>query len=154
MKIIEYTDKYISSVKDIASRLHPKWFDVNALHNIPNDIKFNKTFLASKNDEVVGFLVCSSKESNVTITWIGVDPDSHNQGIGKALVEYLIEYAKSCGIKTINAGTVVEQTPADGSYDLTIGFYKHMGFSIISQSELKDQDGFRYRMGVFTKNIS
>ncbi len=153
MNIREYQNSDGKIIQAIIQKLHPKWFDANAVRNIPIDINFNKTFVAEFDQVVKGFLVCSSKESKLTIDWLGVDLDMHNKGLGKALVDHLISYAKPLGVKIIEVETVVEQTPADGSYDLTIGFYQHIGFVVSSQSKLRELDGFHYRMGVFRKEI-
>ncbi len=56
-----------------------------------------------------------------------VSNDSRGNGIGKRLVEYVIE------VLDVNYVDVNEQNPQ------AAGFYKHMGFEVFKRSELDEQ---------------
>jgi len=143
----------LSAIKSIASDLHPKWFDEFALKNIPIDAILGKTFIAEKNSEVLGFLILSSLEGKVWINWMGVEPTHHGQNIGTKLLIYAENLLEKLGVQELRVDTVVEQKPADGSYDQTINFYLKNGFLILKKRKQKTFEQFVYRRGILSKNI-
>ena len=145
----QYTD--LDEIKKIIKNLHPKWFDDNALNNIPIDIHFQKTFVATDNGNIVGFMCLRSQDGKPYIGWMGVNPVLHHKGIGKILMNKAEEEILKAGANMLRVETVVEQKPNDESYDNTVKFYETCGFMIETKSELKQFGKFVYRMGTMLK---
>ena len=64
---------------------------------------------------------------NQKIEMLFIDDDACGQGIGKLLINYVIG---NLDAKFVNVNEQNEQR---------VGFYKHMGFRVISRSEFDDQ---------------
>lgn len=78
--------------------------------------------VAKENNTLVGFGIVS--ESNLQyfydLTWVCVDPQHQNKGIGKQLVSKAVEFARH---KERNIAIITEQTK----------FYKNLGFDICNE---------------------
>lgn len=140
-------------ITQIINKLHPEWFDNNALKNIPIDMMLGKTYVAVENAIIQGFIVISSLEGMVWINWLGVDPEYHGQGIGTKLLKIAEEELKKIGVAELRVDTVIEQTPADGTYDKTIQFYLKNDFIIIEKKEQQRHKEFIYRRGILKKDL-
>ena len=151
MQIRGYRENDLCAVKQIVSSLHPKWFDDGAVKNIPFDINFQKTYLAEVDGEVAGFICIRSQDGKPFIGWLGVDIHDHRSGIGRALVLHVENLLIAVGATSLRVETVVEQEPLDGSYDLTVKFYKSCGFVLEHVGEPKTADGFIFSMGTMVK---
>lgn len=65
--------------------------------------------------------------ANVDIYWVGVRPDYHRKGLGKALFEAALARARELGCKTMTVETLSDKDP-DAGYAKTRAFYLSMGF--------------------------
>ncbi len=153
MSIRVFEQKDLSKIELIIAKLHPGWFDNNALRNIPIDIQLGTSFISEENSEIRGFIVVSSLDGTVWINWMGVDPQFHGNNIGSELLEYVVTFLKKIGVKELNVDTVIEQIPADGTYDRTIQFYLKKGFQIVERKELQKYKEFTYRRGTLRKYL-
>lgn len=143
----------LESIKKIAISLHPKWFDKNALINIPIDTLINKTLIAVNENKLVGFAVFSSQEGETKINWLGINPKFHRKGIGKQLLEKIIKHVEKIGTKRIIVETVVEQNPKDLSYDETLKFYLAQGFKLRKKYPKEHFQNYTFSKGILEKNI-
>ena len=115
------------AVLEIVKKLH-SWFDSVALtFEIPNDLKFHQGMVAEVNGKIVGFLTYSSFEGEVYVSWIGVDPDYHRQGIGRILMSELEKTLKEQGIDKLKVETLSANIKYE-PYEKTRAFYKKLGF--------------------------
>jgi len=153
MKVRGFRQKDLDGVNKIIENLHPKWFDDGALNNIPIDINFQKTFVATDNNNIIGFICLRSQDGKPYIGWMGVSPTFHNKGIGKLLIKRVQETVLQAGTNTLRVITVIEQKPTDESYDNTVKFYAACGFIIETKSEPKQSGEFIYRMGTMLKSL-
>ncbi|PIY80987.1 MAG: hypothetical protein COY80_00020 [Candidatus Pacebacteria bacterium CG_4_10_14_0_8_um_filter_42_14] len=153
MTIRNFSNEDMPYIQTIVDGLHPKWFDDGAVKNIPFDINFQKAYVADVDSKVVGFISIRSQDGKPYIGWLGVDIRSHRSGIGKALVAHVQDLLVAAGANTLRVETVVEQDPPDGSYDLTVKFYKSCGFAIEHVEERKTADGFKFSMGTMIKEL-
>jgi len=151
MEIRNFHPHDLSEIKRIVGSLHPKWFDDQAVINIPIDVPFQKTFVAIDNNQVVGFICIRSQDGMPYLGWVGVKVNLHNKGIGRALMQRAEDEILKAGAYSLRVETVVEQNPKDGSYDQTIKFYETCGFKVETKSELKQFEKFAYRMGTMLK---
>ena len=110
-------------------RALPDWFGIEqALMGYEAAINKLPTFLARAGDQTVGFL--SLKQHNpysAEIYVMGVLPDFHHAGIGRALVEIAQRYAKSLQIEYLQVKTLGPSNN-DAGYAQTRSFYAAMGF--------------------------
>jgi len=137
----------------IVKNLHPKWFDGNALRSIPIDVQLGRSFIVEENSEVMGFVVISSLEGFVWINWMGVHPEFQDNSFGTYLLKHVEKVLKKLGVKELRLDTVVEQSPADGSYDKTVRFYLKNGYKIIEKKEQQYFEEFTYKRGIMLKEL-
>ena len=149
MEIIEYTSKYLEDVRDLLTeleeylvsidkddldRVHPEYHENMALIDL-EEIKNNngKCYLAIENDKVIGLIMgiivkfdeydyldykCP-KEGE--ITELIVSNKVRGKGIGKALMEKMEEYFKSCDCEYILVDIFAYN-------DKAINFYNKMNY--------------------------
>jgi len=153
MIIRPFVTSDIGQINIITHSLHPKWFDKKALVNIPKDIQTAKTYVAEINNEVLGFISYYAQDGVARISWMGVKPDKHRLGIGRKLVETIEKELKEIGVTSLTVETVVKQEPFDGSYDLTMKFYRALGFSINKKYKKEQFEQFTFYMGMLKKKI-
>ncbi|MDZ8105577.1 MAG: GNAT family N-acetyltransferase [Nostoc sp. DedQUE12a] len=108
----------------------PDWFGIESgIVEYCHHINKLPLFAAvTQTDVVIGFL--SFKEHNEftgEIYVMGVVPEYHHQGIGKALVECSVEYCRNRGLEFLQVKTL---GPSSHNYffDRTRKFYLHVGF--------------------------
>jgi ribosomal protein S18 acetylase RimI-like enzyme len=143
----------LASIKRIAKALHPEWFTKEALQNIPRDIQFARCFVIEKNGTIVGFISVHSHDGNPMIGWLGVDPQSRREGIGKLLLEKVESELKKFGYKDLRVETVGECTPIYEPYAETLKFYESMGFEMEKRGRLKNDMGYKWRYSTLKKEL-
>jgi ribosomal protein S18 acetylase RimI-like enzyme len=153
MEVREFYSGDLEGIKKIFQDLHPKWFDDQAMINIPIDVKLQKTYVADNDKTIVGFICLRSQDGKPYIGWMGVSPSLHNRGIGKKLLNQAEKELLEAGANTLRVETVVEQNPNDESYNNTVKFYEACGFKVESMSEPKQFEKFVYRMGTMLKEL-
>lgn len=124
--VIKRTTDSEAAIK-IAEKLHGSYFDEQGMKGIVRDTSEREFFGAFDNKQMVGFL--TSKEINpevIEITYLAMDPNYQDKGIGFKLVEESLkqldrEY-KVCEVKTL------AETRPDEGYERTRNFYKKLGF--------------------------
>jgi ribosomal protein S18 acetylase RimI-like enzyme len=128
MKYTRLVPDRIIDVLKLTGRLGA-WFDEHARTvSIPIDLKHQIAWVAIEGDSIVGFISGYVAEGRFNIGWIGVSPEFHKKGIGKALIDQAKEYAKNAGINelaTYTLGPDVDYPP----YELTRKFYQKIGFT-------------------------
>ncbi len=91
--------------------------------NLNEYLKAVELFCVRDAEQIHGFLGLSSDK----IEMLFLRPDVRGKGIGKTLVQFAIRE------KDIRKVDVNEQNPK------AVGFYKHMGFEVVSRSSLDPQ---------------
>lgn len=85
-------------------------------------------YVAKINDEIVGICVLNSlgdrEDSCIELFNIAVSPEAQGQGVGKALLQFVIELAQKRGISSIELGT--------GTFGYQLAFYQRVGFRVDS----------------------
>jgi ribosomal-protein-alanine N-acetyltransferase len=97
---------------------HPYPFSVflNFLLKEPNGF-----LIAKMNDQIVGYVIGVTEKNIGTIVSIAVKKDYRRKGIGKKLLDYIIEYFKLKNISIINLQVRIDNYEA-------ISFYENNGF--------------------------
>jgi len=110
-------------------RLLPDWFGIEAaILTYEREIDHLSTFLAKEGGNILGFL--SMKQhfpASAEIYIMGVRPEAHRRGIGRALVTAAEAHARELGIEYMQVKTLAPSCPDDG-YARTRTFYEAMGF--------------------------
>jgi ribosomal protein S18 acetylase RimI-like enzyme len=123
-------------VMKVAKSLNPGWFDDYAIsHEIPLDLKLHRGYIALQNNKVVGFITFSSEDGDIKITWLGVDLESHRNGIGGLLLKELEKLARDLGVRKIEVETLSEREEWE-PYNRTRAFYIKNDFVFVSDRQI------------------
>ena len=94
------------------------------------------TMVARASRRAIGFVTLKSHgPDTVEILVMGVRPDWHGGGVGRALIEAAAERARSDGARYLSVKTLGPSHPAE-SYHATRAFYRTVGF--VALEELPD----------------
>ena len=95
---------------------------INNHRNPPRNLTPRFFIIAKDNTKIIGFGIVS--ESNLQyfydLTWVCVDPEYRNQGIGKQIVAKALEFARQ---KDREIAIITERTK----------FYENLGFDICNE---------------------
>ena len=127
----------LSAICDPILRALPAWFGLErAVQQYIHDIEIMPTILASVNGQTLGFLTLKIHNPHAAeIHVMGVRPEAHHQGIGRAMLERAEGYLRHQGIEYFQVKTLSAVHP-DTGYAKTRAFYQAMGFR--SLEELPD----------------
>lgn len=93
MKIINYKSKYKDDIKRLESQ---QWGEGSDSDEILNDLDKYKIKLAKDNNSIIGVMVWHITETNSCfLDFIIIDPEYQRKGLGTALMNILIDYAKN-----------------------------------------------------------
>jgi GNAT superfamily N-acetyltransferase len=94
--------------------------------------------LVIKNDEPIGYASFSLKDVGEQVRYrlhkLYLQPDQHGKGLGKSLLNKIIEMILPSGAQSIELNV--------NKYNPTLGFYKKLGFSIISEEVIDIGQGY------------
>ncbi len=110
-------------------RALPDWFGVEeATRQYIADIDTLPTFLAELDGATVGFLTLKQHTPFAAeIHVVGVRPEAHHRGAGRALVELAEAYLRERGVEYLQVKTLSPAHP-DTGYARTRAFYAACGF--------------------------
>ncbi|MEM2178692.1 MAG: ribosomal protein S18-alanine N-acetyltransferase [Candidatus Methanomethylicaceae archaeon] len=98
-------------------------------------IKYSDGFLIAKiNDHIVGYIIGIIEKNIGTIVSIAVKKDYRKKGIGKKLLDSIIEYFKSRNVSLVNLQVRIDNYEA-------ISFYEKNGFKKIKVLKNYYSDG-------------
>lgn len=127
MKILLGSKEHIDSCLAIAKEL-PQYFTKEALRIMASDFHEQKLYIVIEEHDVVAF--CAMKQKNIhvaDILWMGVAPNRQGQGIGFALMNYILKELKSSETRLLAVKTLAEEIEYP-PYEITRNFYEKMGF--------------------------
>ena len=118
------------------------WFTKEALNNMKKDFSSHNLIVCKNETETVGFL-CYSKlnnksDKNMKILWMGVKKEFQRNGIGKRLLNFLVNEAEELGISSILAETLTDKDDYE-PYIPTRDFYYKNGFKKIGYKPAEKQ---------------
>jgi ribosomal protein S18 acetylase RimI-like enzyme len=124
-------------------RALPDWFGIEeATHHYIDEIDRLETFLATeKNRRALGFLSLKTHTPYAAEIYVmGVLPEAHGQGIGRALVQAGINHLRSQGIEYLQVKTLAPSRE-NNAYAATRTFYQAVGFRPLEEiSKIWDED--------------
>ena len=107
----------------------PEWFGIEeSIVRYSSEIGYLPTFLACNSERVTGFQ--SVKQHNpysAEVYVMGVKPEVHRRGMGRALMDRAHEWLRAQGIEYLQVKTL-GPTNSDPNYAKTRAFYMAMGF--------------------------
>jgi len=158
MRIRQIEEKDYEPILELADKLRTiydkkGWFTEEARKKfIPLDIRVQKGFVAEEDGKVVGFITYTTYDYNPIIGWIGVDPDYHRKGVGKALVERVENELKGIGAEMLSVETPTKEEGIGSSYEGTYKFYEAMGFEV-ERTRVIESEGIRTNMAILKKSL-
>lgn len=110
-------------------RCLPDWFGIEeAIVDYIRDINHLPTLLARDGEQVLGFLTVKQHNPySAEVYVMGVRPEAHKKGIGKALFLASAAWLREQGIEYLQVKTLGSTHP-DENYARTRAFYTAMGF--------------------------
>lgn len=128
--------------------LLPEWFgdaDSNLLYAKQAEILTG--YVARLEGDVRGMLLLKAHSPiSIEIYWLGVEPNCHRAGLGRALVDSACEAAKAEGVKFVFVSTL---HPSDSyePYRRTRQFYEAMGFRyVLEEQRPRERNSLGYYM--------
>ncbi len=131
-----------ATVCDPILRSLPEWFGIESANlQYIQDIEVMPTFLAFIEGKIMGFLTLKRhNEYSEEIHVMGVTPNVHRKGIGRALLSRTEEHLKRQRVEYIQVKTLSSRHP-DSNYALTRKFFLALGFRPLEEfTSLWDED--------------
>src|SRR4029077_4620439 len=121
------TDKGAVCAEILASL--PTWFGIPASNaEYKRDVELLPMFVAQDEDRVQGFIPLKQHTAHAfEINVLGVRPELHRKGLGRALVARAEWHARENGARLLTVKTLSSTHP-DPGYAKTRAFYEAMGF--------------------------
>ena len=138
-------------IKKLIHDLHPEWFTEDALENIPRDIQLERCLVAEADESVVGFVSFHSEDGMPMLGWLATDRGRRGTGVGRLLVDSVVNELQALGYKDVRVRTVGECDPIYQPYAETLAFYKSMDFEIEKKGRLRNDLGYRWRYSTLRK---
>ena len=115
-------------------RALPQWFGIEeAIVEYASAIEKLDTFLAIMNDEVIGFMSVKQHFDHAAELYVlGVLPQYHRQGIGRALFEKTESHCRSMGIQFLQVKTLSPNRESE-AYQRTRQRYMDWGFTPLEE---------------------
>lgn len=123
-----------SNITNLILRQLPQWFGIEqAIVEYVDKVKETIFYVAYNNDKPIGFISLKvNNEYTTEIYAMGILKEYHNKGIGKRLVEEVVNYSQEKRYKFLMVKTLGESHP-DKNYKNTREFYKKAGFYPIEE---------------------
>lgn len=152
ISILQATSKDIPIIQEIANITWPITYGdilseqqleymMNMMYSEESLLKQFKAkllfFLAQEGDIVLGFMSCENNYENNKVTRIHkiyILPEAQGKGVGKLLIDKVIELAKEnqSGFVSLNVN----------KFNKAIGFYQKIGFEIIGKEDIDIGKGY------------
>lgn len=129
IRIKESKNKDTSKSVIIAQELK-EWFTQEAIQNMKIDFLLNNVVTAIYKKKIVGFLCYNSRNGKVIILWMGIKRKYQHRGIGKLLLEWLVDKTKRLKGNSTQVETLTDKDPYI-PYQITRNFYYKYGFKKI-----------------------
>lgn len=115
-------------------RALPAWFGIEAaIQDYVRDVEAMPCWVARDGEDVVGFMALAAhRDWSREIHVMGVRPDQHGKGVGKALVAAAEAAARADGVRWLLVKTLGPSHPDEG-YARTRAFYLACGFEPLEE---------------------
>jgi ribosomal protein S18 acetylase RimI-like enzyme len=112
----------------------PHWFGIAASNQAYiRDVETMPMWAANDSGRLLGFLALGRPTPHVfEVHVMGVKPEQHRHGVGRALIDAAVAHAKAHGIRFLTVKTLSARD-SDAGYAKTRAFYTAMGFVPIDE---------------------
>jgi len=119
-----------AAVCEAIGRALPAWFGIEeGLQELRHAAETQPGFTVVEGGTTVGFITCIRHFPETwEITWLAVHPDHHRRGLGRRLVEAVVDRCREAGASTLLVKTLADSHPSP-AYARTRAFYRAMGFT-------------------------
>ena len=128
----------VEAVVAVARSL-PQWFTESGVANMTVDLANNLGFVAEVEGRIVGFVSWFSYEGVAQISWMGLRPDYHRQGLGRRLLEELERWLRASGARVLRVQTLGDSVDYE-PYERTRAFYRRLGFVDFNREETNNPE--------------
>ena len=133
--------------QNLTSRL-TEWFgDADSNRHYAKQAEILTGYVARLDGAVRGMLLLKTHSPiSIEIYWLGVEPNCHRAGLGRALVEAACKAAQAEGVKFVFVSTL---HPSDSyePYQRTRQFYETMGFRyVLEEQRPRERNSLAYYM--------
>ncbi len=110
----------------------PQWFaQPDSNRHYAEQAEILETWVARIDGDARGLLLRKKHGAvSAEIYWLGVDPDHHRQGIGKALIGAIEDRSRQERVKYLFVTTLHPDDPYE-PYRRTRAFYERLGFELV-----------------------
>ena len=129
MNIRKASDKEKKEAIKIAESLK-EWFNKDGMKSMKIDFAMNHVVVAKEKEKVLGFLSYTTYSGKMLLLWMGVRKQSQRSGVGKDLLNWLVEEARRLRLYSIEVETLPEEDVYE-PYERTRAFYYKNGFERI-----------------------
>lgn len=107
----------------------PDWFGIEeGIAEARSYLESQEGLVAEEDGRILGFLTFASEfAESAEITWMAVVPDAHRRGVGRALIDVLVDELSRRGVRLLLVKTLADSHPSP-EYATTRAFYRAMGF--------------------------
>lgn len=116
---------HIKEALQIAVELK-EYFTKEAIANMEKDFR-NDSIIIAEDAGIQGFLCFGIRNNRHEILWMAVKKEKQGQGLGKAMLDFLIQYLRERNVKELYAKTLTPKDPYK-PYIKTREFYQKNGF--------------------------
>ena len=115
----------------------PEWFGIeSSLVRYVGDLSRLESFVATRAGSVVGVIsVRLHNPRSAEIDVLAVRPECHGSGAGRSLVAHVEALLQSRSVEFLQVKTLGPSRPNE-HYSRTRGFYEHMGFRALEETDL------------------
>jgi ribosomal protein S18 acetylase RimI-like enzyme len=106
----------------------PAWFGIEPILQYAAEIDHLPTFLACEGERVIGFVSLKQHTPySAEVYVMGILPETHQKGIGRALINQAEAWLKNQGVEYLQVKTLGPSN-SDENYAKTRAFYAAVGF--------------------------
>jgi ribosomal protein S18 acetylase RimI-like enzyme len=120
----------------------PAWFGIEAdILEYAAEIDHLPTWLACETKRVIGFVSIKQHTPYAAEVYVmGLLPETHRQGIGRALIDHAQEWLKAHAVEYLQVKTL-GPSRSDENYAATRAFYTALGFRPLEElKQIWDED--------------
>lgn len=109
----------------------PEWFTPDEVETVRQVVGPPGVVALNDHGQLVGFVAWEQRQTEWEICWIAVARDLHRAGIGKRMLDWMLERARAAAVPRIRVQTVAHTTDYE-PYARTRAFYETCGFELES----------------------
>jgi GNAT superfamily N-acetyltransferase len=135
-------------LEGLTARL-PLWFaQPDSNRHYAEQAEVLEAWTARLDGRALGLLLLERhSDASAEICWLGVDPDHHRQGVGRALIEAAESGSRQQGLKYLFVMTLHPEDPYE-PYQRTRAFYERQGFAMVLSPPSSSSNRLAYYLKV------